>query len=119
MENVTFPDDHLNEELRGHRITTGDTGRMLGAGWLLFLGSQILNLVFYQMHPSSPEMWTWGKAEKIEEWTPLEEKKTQDEKGEWEIVKLRSRSRSQVSSRSGPRSGPKSPRTKDKDLDLG
>ena len=88
MENVTFPDDHLNEELRGRRITTGDTGRMLGAGWLLYLGSQILNLVFYQMHPSSPEMGTWGKAEKIEEWTPLEERQTQEEKGEWEIIFL-------------------------------
>ena len=73
MENVTFPDDHHNEELRGRRITTGDTGRMLGAGWLLYLGSQILNLVYYKMHPSSPEMGTWGKAEKIEEWTPLEQ----------------------------------------------
>ena len=67
---------------RPRPITTGDTGRMLGAGWLLYLGSLILNLVFYQMHPSSPEMGTWGKAETIEEWTPLEEKETQNDDGE-------------------------------------
>ena len=79
MENVTFP---------GRPITTGDTGRMLGAGWLLYLGSLILNLVFYQMHPSSPEMGTWGAVEKVEEWTPLVEKETQNDDGEFEVQSL-------------------------------
>ena len=88
MEDGFIPDDHQDEELRSRPYTTADTGKMLGAGWLLYLGSQILNLVFYQMHPSSPEMGTWGKAEKIEEWTPLEERQTQEEKGEWEIIFL-------------------------------
>ena len=83
MEDVFIPDDHQDVELRGRPFTKADTGRMLGAGWLLYLGSLILNLVFYQMHPSSPEMGTWGKAETIEEWTLLVEKETQNEEGEW------------------------------------
>ena len=89
MEDGTIPNDHQDEELRGRPFTTADTGKMLGAGWLLYLGSQILNWLFYKMHPSSPEMGTWGKAEKWEEeWTPLEEKQTQAEgkdEGEWNI----------------------------------
>ena len=64
MEKVTIPEDHHNEELRGRKI---NTGIMLGAGWLLFLLSQILNYLYYKMHPSSPEMGTWGEAEKVEE----------------------------------------------------
>ena len=54
-------------------ISTVTTGWMLGAGWLFFLASLLLNLVYYLIHPSSPEMWTWGKAEELEEWTPEEE----------------------------------------------
>ena len=72
---VTIPGEQLVEELRGRsipiRITTGVTARMLGAGWLLYLASLILNFIFYKMHPSSPEMWTWGAKEELEEWTPL------------------------------------------------
>ena len=56
-----------------HIISTGDTGRMLGAGWLLYLFSLILNIIFYKMHPSSPEMCTWGAQEELEEWTYPEE----------------------------------------------
>ena len=59
-----------NEETR--LISTVNTGWMLGAGWLFFLASLLLNLVYYLIHPSSPEMWTWGKAEELEEWTPEE-----------------------------------------------
>ena len=56
-----------------HRlISTTDTGRMLWAGWLLYLASLILNFIFYKMRPSSPEMWTWGAEEELEEWTPPE-----------------------------------------------
>ena len=72
-------------------ISTTDTGRMLGAGWLLYLASLIFNFIFYKMHPSSPEMWTWGAEEELEEWTPPEEEleerilpeetETQEEKG--------------------------------------
>ena len=61
-------------------ITTADTGRMLGAGWLLYFCSLILNLVYYLMHPSSPEMWTWGAVKELEEWTPPEETKTETRK---------------------------------------
>ena len=82
---VTIPGEQLVEELRGRsipiRITTGVTARMLGAGWLLYLASIILNFIFYKMHPSSPEMWTWGAEEKLEEWTPPEETQEEGEFG--------------------------------------
>ena len=59
------------------------TGRMLVVDWVLYLASIILNFIFYKMHPSSPEMWTWGKEEGVEEWTlPEEETQTQEKKGE-------------------------------------
>ena len=51
-------------------ISTANTGWMLGAGWLFFVASLLLNLVYYLIHPSSPELGTWGKAEELEEWTP-------------------------------------------------
>ena len=51
-------------------ISTANTGWMLGAGWLFFLASLLLNLVYYLIHPSSPELGTWGEAEELEEWTP-------------------------------------------------
>ena len=54
-------------EPRPHFISTTDTGRMLGAGWLLYLASLIFNFILYKMHPSSPEMWTWGAEEKLDE----------------------------------------------------
>ena len=54
-------------------ISTGVTGRMLGAGWLLYLCSLVLNLLYYKMHPSSPELGTWGAREELEEWTYPEE----------------------------------------------
>ena len=56
------------EELR--TITTTNVSWLLGAGWMFYFGSLILNLAYYMMHPSSPEMWTWGAAEELEEWTP-------------------------------------------------
>ena len=65
-------------------ISTMDTGRMLGAGWLLYLASLIFNFIFYIMHPSSPEMWSWGAEEELEEWTPPEEAQAQVE-GEFEL----------------------------------
>ena len=66
-------------------ISTTDTGRMLGAGWLLYLASLILNFIFYKMHPSSPEMWTWGAEEKLEEWTPTEELEKKEAEGEFDV----------------------------------
>ena len=67
-------------------ISTTDTGRMLGAGWLLYLASLILNFIFYKMHPSSPEMWTWGAGEELEEqWTPLVELEKKEAEGEFDI----------------------------------
>ena len=62
------------EEFR--TITPTHVAWMLGAGWMFYFVSLLLNLVYYLMHPSSPEMWTWGAAEELEEWTPPEEKKT-------------------------------------------
>ena len=72
-------------------ISTTVTGRMLGAGWLLYLASLILNHNFYNMHPSSPKMWTWGAGEELKVWTPPEETQDQDE-GEFvsKIVKPKS-----------------------------
>ena len=78
MEDVTLPGEQLGEELT---ITTGVTARMLGAGWLLYLASLILNFIFYKMHPASPEMWTWGAEEELEEWTPPEETQEEGEFG--------------------------------------
>ena len=60
-------------------ISTTNTGWMLGTGWILFVFSQVMNFIFYKLHPSSPEMWTWGKAEELEEWEPLEDTETQVE----------------------------------------
>ena len=60
-------------------ISTTNTGWMLGTGWILFAFSQVMNFLFYKLHPSSPEMWTWGKAEELEEWEPQEETQTQAE----------------------------------------
>ena len=60
-------------------ISTTNTGWMLGTGWILFAFSQVFNFIFYKLHPSSPEMWTWGKAEELEEWEPLENTETQAE----------------------------------------
>ena len=54
-------------------ITTADTGWMLGAGWLFYLASFLLNLLYYMLHPSGPEFCSWGKEEELEEWTPLGE----------------------------------------------
>ena len=82
---VTMKDIEVNlsigEITVPHLITTGDTGRMLGAGWLLYLFSLILNFIFYKMHPSSPEMGTWGAQEELEEWSPpvMLEKKDKEE----------------------------------------
>ena len=53
---------------------------MLGVGWIFYFFSLLLNVVFYLMHPSSPEMWTcFGTAVEIKEWTPPEETQTQEE----------------------------------------
>ena len=42
------------------------------AHFLLSINSSI-NFIFYKMHPSSPELWTWGAEEELEEGTPLVE----------------------------------------------
>ena len=67
-------DPAVVEELR--TITASNVGWLLGAGWMFYVVSLLLNLVYYLMHPSSPELWTWGAAEKLEEWTPRGEKET-------------------------------------------
>ena len=66
------------EEFR--TITPTHVAWMLGAGWMFYFVSLLLNLVYYLMHPSSPEMWTWGAAEELEEWTPPGEKDTEARK---------------------------------------
>ena len=79
---VTIPGEELVDGCSiPIRITTGVTARMLSAGWLLYLASLILNFIFYKMHPSSPEMWTWGVEEELEEWTPPEETQEEGEFG--------------------------------------
>ena len=69
---IVVPDQDKVEELR--TITPANVGWLLGAGWMFYFVSLLLNLVYYLMHPSSPEMWTWGAAEELEEWTPPGEK---------------------------------------------
>ena len=76
-EYETVPLNNIHAKTRPISKTT--TGWMLGTGWILFAFSQVLNFIFYKLHPSSHEMWTWGKAEELEEWTPQEETQTQDE----------------------------------------
>ena len=68
-------------------ISTTNTGWMLGTGWILFAFSQILNFIFYKMHPSSPEMWTWGKVEELKEWTPPGEREN-DRSGQSEASNI-------------------------------
>ena len=63
-------------------ITPANIGWMLGIGWMFYMGSQLLNFIYYKMHPSSPELWTWGKEETVEEWTlPPEETQKQEKNG--------------------------------------
>ena len=78
MKNIDINLNDESEELR--TITPTHVGWLLGAGWMFYLGSLLLNLVYYLMHPSSPEMWTWGAAEELEEWTPLGEKESKTTK---------------------------------------
>ena len=73
-------DQDAAEKLRTTTITAGCVSWLLGIGWIFYFGSLFLNLVYYLMHPSSPEMWTWGAEEKLEEWTPPEEKETEKRK---------------------------------------
>ena len=51
-------------------ITTTNVSWLLASGWMFYVGSLLLNLVYYLMHPSSPEMWTWGAEEELEIWIP-------------------------------------------------
>ena len=64
-------DQYEGEKLR--TITTTNVIWLLVAGWIFYFVSLLLNLGYYLMHPSSPEMWTWGAEEVLEEWTPPEE----------------------------------------------
>ena len=64
-------DQDSAEELR--TITTANVSWLLGAGWMFYLGSLLLNLVYYLIHPSSPEMWTWGAEEELEVWSRPDE----------------------------------------------
>ena len=65
---IVVTDQDASEELR--TITTVNVGWLLGAGWIFYFVSLVLNLVYYLMHPSSPEMGTWGAEEKLEVWSP-------------------------------------------------
>ena len=78
---ITVQGEDLAKELR--TITPANVGWLLGAGWMFYFVSLLLNLVYYLMHPSSPELWTWGAAEKLEEWTPEEkEQRKQSNRGQ-------------------------------------
>ena len=61
-------------------ITTTNVSWLLASGWMFYFCSLLLNLVYYLMHPSSPEMWTWGREEKLQEWTPPEENEREERK---------------------------------------
>ena len=74
--------DVFDEAGNPKTITVTNIGWMLGVGWMFYLCSLFLNLVYYIMHPSSPGMWTCGVVEELEGWTPPEETKTQDVGGE-------------------------------------
>ena len=63
----------IGNETGTRTITTADTGWLLGAGWLFYLASMLLNLLYYKLHPSGPEFCSWGKEEELEEWTLPEE----------------------------------------------
>ena len=77
--------DVINEEGNSRTITATNIGWMLGVGWMFYFGSQILNLVYYKLHPSSPKMFNWGREEMLEGWTPPEEEtETPEEEGELE-----------------------------------
>ena len=76
MTNIDVTDEAGNSRT----ITPTNINWMLFTGWMFYIGSLFLNFIYYLMHPSSPEMWTWGAAEKLEEWTPLEEKETEARK---------------------------------------
>ena len=72
---IVVTDQDKAEELS--TITPANVGWLLVLGWMFYFVSLLLNLVYYLMHPSSPEMWTWGAAEELEEWTTPEEKETE------------------------------------------
>ena len=65
-----------------HTVTASTIHWMLATGWIIYIISQLLNILYYSIHPSSPEMWTKGAAEVVEEWTPPGEGDTQEGKGE-------------------------------------
>ena len=75
MKDIVYDDTQTIGNGTGtHTITTADTGRMLGVGWLFYLASFLLNSLYYKLHPSGPEFCSWGKEEELEEWTPKENK---------------------------------------------
>ena len=81
MSDVKVLEQKEKEESAGLRtITTTSVSWLLASGWMFYFGSLLLNLVYYLMHPSSPEMWTWGREEKLEEWKPRKKKDTTKER---------------------------------------
>ena len=77
---IVVTDQGKAEELR--TITPANVGWLLVVGWMFYFVSLLLNLIYYLMHPSSPEMWTWGAEEELEEWTPPEELEKKEAEGE-------------------------------------
>ena len=67
MKDIAVIEKDETEKLR--TITTANVSWLLASGWMFYFCSLLLNLVYYLMHPSSPEMWTWGKEEELREWT--------------------------------------------------
>ena len=72
---ITVRREDEAEEFR--TITKTNIIWLLVTGWMFYFGSLILNLAYYMMHPSSPEMWTWGAVEELEEWSPPGERETE------------------------------------------
>lgn len=52
-------------------ITNYSLKMVILAGWIFYIASHILNFIYYIIHPSSPELFTWGAEEVLEKWPPL------------------------------------------------
>ena len=71
-----------DEEENDRTITPTNIKWMLFTGWMFYICSQVLNFIYYLMHPASPQLFTWGKKERLEGWTPPGETQPQEEEGE-------------------------------------
>ena len=74
--------DVIDDKGMERTITKSNTRWMLFTGWMLQIIAHILNIVYYLIHPSSPEIGTWGAAEE------LQDKWIHPDDGEYECEKM-------------------------------